>query len=137
MAGKSRYFSDAVLNVLKNTGITGLANVYVGLFSTAPGADDNTPGTELTGAGGYARQAITFSAISTDTDTHTRKMSNSAQITFGPATGADWAQAVAFGVFDALTNGNLLYWDNLTTPKTVQVGDSGSFAIGALVVKED
>ncbi|MBI4460722.1 MAG: hypothetical protein HY648_11785, partial [Acidobacteria bacterium] len=58
-------------------------------------------------------------------------------ITFGPATGADWAQAVGFGIFDALTNGNLLYWDSLTTPKTVAVGDKAEFAVGALVVKED
>jgi len=30
-----------------------------------------------------------------------------------------------------------LYWDSLTTPKTVQNGDSAKFAAGALKVKED
>ena len=66
-----------------------------------------------------------------------RKISNTGVITFGPATGVDWAQAVGFGIYDALTLGNLLYWDSLTTPKTVAVGDSAQFAVAALVVKED
>ncbi|MGD0201344.1 MAG: hypothetical protein ABSD27_11400 [Bryobacteraceae bacterium] len=46
-------------------------------------------------------------------------------------------QAIAFGIFNALSNGTLLYWDALTTPKTIQQDDSGRFAPGALVVKED
>ena len=50
---------------------------------------------------------------------------------------ADWLQAVAFGVFDAQSNGNLLYWNTLATPKTIQQGDFGQFAPGSLVVEED
>jgi len=135
MPGKTQAQTDAVLNVLRATNITAPANVYVGLFSVNP-TDDASAGTELTGAGGYARQAVTFGAPTTDTG-NVRKISNTGLITFGPATGADWAQAVGFGIFDALTLGNLLYWDSLTTPKTVAVGDKAEFAVGALVVKED
>ena len=135
MPGKTQAQTDAVLNVLRATNITAPANVYVGLFSTNP-ANDASAGTELTGAGGYARQQVTFGAPTTDTG-NIRKISNTGLITFGPATGADWAQAVGFGIFDALTLGNLLYWDSLTTPKTVAVGDKAEFAVGALVVKED
>ena len=135
MPGKTQAQTDAVLNVLRATNITAPANVYVGLFSVNP-ADDASAGTELTGAGGYARQAVTFAAPATDTG-NVRKISNTGLISFGPATGADWAQAVGFGIFDALTLGNLLYWDSLTTPKTVAVGDKAEFAVGALVVKED
>ena len=135
MLGKTQAQTDAVLNVLRATNITAPANVYVGLFSVNP-ADDASAGTELTGAGGYARQQVTFGAPETDTG-NVRKISNTGVLTFGPATGADWAEAVGFGIFDALTLGNLLYWDSLTTPKTVQVGDKLEFAAGALVVKED
>lgn len=133
MPGKSQSHTDAVLNVLRGTNLIAPASVYAGLFSTAP-ANDGATGTELT-ANGYARQSVTFGAPAADTG-NVRKVSNTNTITFGPAT-ADWLQAVAFGVWDAATNGNLLYWDNLTTPKTVQNGDSAQFAIGALVVKED
>ncbi|MBI2817961.1 MAG: hypothetical protein HYX72_13590 [Acidobacteria bacterium] len=133
MPGKSQSHTDAVLNVLRGTNLIAPASVYVGLFSTAP-TDDGSTGTELSG-NGYTRQQVTFGAPAADTG-NLRKVSNTNVITFGPAT-ADWLQAVAFGVWDAATNGNLLYWDSLTTAKTVQNGDSAQFGIGALVVKED
>ena len=132
MPGKSQSYSDAVLNVLRGAGITGVSP-YLGLFSVAPG-DDASPGTELAGSG-YARQLIAFGAPASDTD-NARKISNTAAIEFGPAD-ADWSQAVAFGIFDAQSGGNLLYWNTLTTPKIVQQGDFGQFATGALVVEED
>jgi hypothetical protein len=132
MPGKSQPYSDAVLNVLRGTSITGVSP-YLGLFSVAP-ADDSSAGTELAG-NGYARQAIVFGAPVTDTG-NLRKISNTNNIQFGPAV-ADWSQAVAFGVFDAQSNGNLLYWNTLATPKTIQQGDFGQFAPGSLVVEED
>ena len=135
MPGKTTAQTDAVLNVLRATNIIAPAAVYVGLFSINP-ANDGAAGTELTLAGGYARQSITFGAPVAGTG-QARKVSNTNVITFGPGTGADWAQAVGIGIFDALTLGNLLYWDVLTTPKTVAVGDSASFAAAALVVNED
>jgi hypothetical protein len=106
---------------------------YVGLFSAAP-ANDAASGTELSG-NGYQRQSITFGAPAIDTG-NVRKISNTNNISFGPAT-ANWSQAVAFGVFDAQTNGTLLYWDVLTISKTVETDDYAQFAAGMLVVKED
>lgn len=132
MPGKTQSHTDAVLNVLRGTNLTGVTP-YVGLLSVAP-ASDSASGTELSG-NGYSRQSVTFGAPTADTG-NVRKISNTNTITFGPAT-ADWPQAVAFAIYDAATAGNMLYWDNLTTPKTVQNGDSAQFAVGALVVKED
>lgn len=132
MPGKTQSHTDAVLNILRGTAISGV-NPYVGLFSTAP-ANDNDPGTELSG-NGYARQAVTFSAPTTDAG-NVRKVSNADTVTFGPAT-ANWPQAVAFGIFNQPSGGTLLYWDALTTPKTVQQDDSAQFAVGTLLVKED
>jgi hypothetical protein len=132
MPGKSQSYSDAVLNVLRGMGIAGVSP-YIGLFSVAPG-DDATPGTELAGSG-YQRQAITFGAPAPATG-NAQQVTNTNNIQFGPAA-ADWLQAVAFGIFDAQANGNLLYWSTLTTPKTVQMGDFGQFAPGSLVVEED
>jgi hypothetical protein len=132
MPGKSQIHSDAVLNVLRGTTINGVTP-YVGLLSVAP-ANDAATGTELTG-NGYSRQAITFDAPAADTG-NVRKIANTSAASFGPAI-ADWAQAVAFGLYDALANGTLLYWDALPTPKTVLQDDYGQFMPGALVVKED
>lgn len=133
MPGKTQTHTDAVLNVLRNQAISGVSP-YTGLFSVAP-ANDNDPGTELSG-NGYARQAVTFGAPVTDAG-NVRKIENTNEPTFGPATGSDWPQAVAFGVFSLVTAGTLLYWDALTVPKTVQVGDSAKYPAGALKVKED
>ena len=134
MPGKAQYFSNAVLNLLRNTAFTAVSQSYIGLFSTAP-PDNSHNGTELTG-GSYARQPVTFGAP-TAANVNAQQIANTNTITFGPATTADWPQAVAFGVFDSLTTGNLLYWNTLTTPKTIQVGDSGIWAVGALVISED
>lgn len=138
MAGKSQSHTDAVLNVLRGTNLNGVTP-YVGLFSTAPTSDANA-GTELSGSG-YARQSVTFGAPATDTG-NVRQVANTNTVTFGPAS-ADWATAVAFGVYSAVSAGTLLYWDVLRdsggtqTTKTVQKDDSGQFAAGELVVKED
>jgi hypothetical protein len=132
MPGKSQSHTDAVLNVLRGTALSGVSP-FVGLFSAAP-ANDAASGTELAG-NGYQRQAATFGAPATDTG-NVRKIANTNNISFGPGLAA-WPQAVAFGIFDAQTNGTLLYWDVLPTPKTVEQDDYGQFAPGALVVKED
>ena len=126
MAGKTQSHSDTVLGLIAE-------GHEVGLFSTAP-ANDSDAGVELAGDG-YERQAITFGEIGTNADGHTREMSNSAVLAFGPS-GEAWLEAVAFGVFEAAT-GELKYWDVLPTPKTCGLGDRLEFAIGALVVSED
>ena len=59
---------------------------------------------------------------------------NGTVVSFGPATG-DWSSAanlVAFGIFDALSSGNLLWCGLLAEAKPVLNGDTPSFAIGAL-----
>jgi hypothetical protein len=132
MPGKSQSYTDAVLNVLRGSAQAGVTP-YVGLFTVAP-ADDASAGTELAG-NGYARQAIVFGTPTTDLGS-IRRIANTNNIQFGPAQ-ADWPQAVAFGVFDAPAGGNLLYWDALTTSKTVLSGDYGQFVPGTLVVRED
>ena len=132
MPGKSHSYSDAVLGVLNGNDLPGVTP-FVALFSVAPG-DDGSAGTELTGSG-YARQAITFGAPGPATG-NAEQVANTNNIQFGPAA-ADWLQAVAFGIFDAQTNGDLLYWNTLATPKIVQQGDFGQFAPGSLTVEED
>jgi hypothetical protein len=134
MPGKSQAHTDAVLNILRGTTMNGVATPYVGLFSVAP-ANDAGAGTELSG-NGYQRQAITFGAPVTDAG-NVRKISNANNISLGPVTPGAWAQAVAFGIFDAQTNGSLLYWDTLPMLKTIGQDDYGQFAPGTLVVKED
>lgn len=128
MGSKSNYLENKILDhVLKNTTYTSPTTVYVGLFTATP--SDTGGGTEVSG-GAYARQAVTFAtAVSGST-------SNSAIVTFPTAT-ASWGTVTSFGIFDALTTGNLLYWSGLDNNRTVNFGDTASFTVGSLVVTED
>ena len=127
MSSKSDYLENVVINhFLRNTSTAPTANVYAALYTSAP--TDAGGGTEVSG-GSYARVAITFSAASGGAT------SNSGAVTFPTATGS-WGTVVAFGVFDASSGGNLLYWGNLTANKTIASGDIASFATGELDITE-
>lgn len=114
MSAMSDYLENKVLDhVLGTTAYTMPTTVYVGL-ATASFADDNS-GTELTG-NSYARVSATFDAASGGTT------DNSAAIEFAAATGS-WGSVSHFGIFDALTGGNLLIHGAFTTAKTIANGD--------------
>lgn len=125
MSALTNTAENMVINWLLTTqSVTRPTAWYVGLFSDDPGEDAS--GTELTGEGGYARQSVTFSAASGGAT------ANTGAVTFGAATGSDWPQATHFGIFTALTGGTLLLKKALDAPKTIAVGDTGTFAIGAI-----
>ncbi len=130
MAGSfSDYYEDVIINhLLRAQAFTPPATIYVGLFTAAP--TDAGGGTAVSG-GGYARQAVTFSAPTTPGQT-----SNSADVVFPTAT-ADWGTIVAFALFDAATAGNMLAWGTLTTNKTILSGDQAKFAAGNLQITVD
>lgn len=128
MAGLSDYYEDIVINHLfRAQSFTPPATVYVGLYTTAP--TDAGGGTEVSG-GSYARQAVTFGAASSGST------SNTADITFPEAT-ANWGTIVAAGLFDASTAGNLLAWNNVTTQKTINAGDTARIKAGSLTLTVD
>lgn len=120
MSSFSDYLEDAVLDhVFRNTALTSPTTVYCALYTVAP--TDAGGGTEVTGAG-YARQAITFGAASGGA------MTTTAAVSF-TASGGNYGTVVAMGIFDALTAGNLLAWDGITSA-AVNDGDTLEFAIG-------
>jgi len=133
MAGKSDYLENKVLDfLLGGVSFTPPATVYIALFTVAP--TDAGGGTEVSG-GGYARVAVTNNTTNFPAASNGTK-SNGSTITFPTAT-ADWGTVVAVGIFDAATGGNLLFWANLTTSKTIQNGDTAQFAAGSLTFTED
>jgi len=127
MTAKSDYLEAAILNhVLRNTALTSPTTVYVGL-STAAILDDASGLAEPSG-GSYAREAITFDAPSSG-------VCNNNEVTFTQAT-ADWGTLTHFGIFDAVSGGNLLYHGALTASKAIDSGDTGIFADDSLTVEE-
>jgi len=128
MAAMSDYLELKLLDhSLGTTSYTMPSTVYIGL-STATFADDNS-GTELTG-NGYARKSIAFDAAASGTT------DNSASVEFAAATGS-WGTVSHFGLFDALTGGNLLYHGAFTASKAVASGDILKIPAGDLDVSLD
>lgn len=130
---KSNHLGNAILNhMLGGPDYVRPPTIYIALFTAAP--TDAGGGTEVVG-GSYARAAVTNDATNFPAAVAGVK-ANGVAINFAQATAA-WGTVVAFGIFDALSGGNLLFWGNLTTPKTVQSGDTPNFSIGALTITED
>lgn len=123
MSAMSDYLENKVLDhVLGTTSYTMPATVYIGL-STGSFADDNS-GTELSG-GSYARQSIAFDAAASGTT------DNTAAVDFPVAT-ASWGTVSHYGLFDALSGGNLLIHGAFTASKTVDSGDVLRISAGEL-----
>lgn len=99
---------DKLLTLFKDAG-----PYYLALFTAAPNEEGG--GTEVTG-GSYARQQVTFGAASGGS------ISNSAPIEFPTATDS-WGTAVAWGLFDNVSAGNMVWYGNITTPKELLAGD--------------
>jgi hypothetical protein len=121
----SNYLENGLLNaVLRNTSYTSPTTVYVGLYTSNPG-EGNT-GTEVSG-NSYARKSATFGAPSDGVCT------NSASVEFDQATGS-WGTISHVGLLDAITSGNLLFYTDITTSKTIETGDIFKIAAGSLSV---
>lgn len=142
---QAQAFSDYVENKLadllvRGQAFTAPATVYVGLSTTA--CSDSSFGTEVSG-GSYARVAVTSSlanwagtqsAGSTTASSGTGgQTSNNAAINF-PTPSAGWGTVTYWFLADASTSGNLLICDDLTVSKTINTGDTVSFAIASLTV---
>jgi hypothetical protein len=136
MAGKTAYFEKAVLNLaLRNTSFSPATPMYVALFTAAPTdayTSASPDGTEVSG-NAYARQVIAFGAPSGTPSA----CANSGTINFPAATPGAWGVITHFAIFDALTNGNLLYWNSLTASKTVNATDIFQFAAASISISED
>lgn len=132
MAGsKSDYLELALLNlVLGASAYSAPGMLYVALYTVAP--TDSGGGMEVSG-GSYARQSVTNNLTNWPS---ANPKQNANAITFTQAT-ADWGTVVAFGIFDAASGGNLLYWGDLTASKSVENGDTAEFAANGITITED
>jgi hypothetical protein len=145
MAAMSDYLENKLVDcVLRGQAYTPPSNVYVALYTASPA--DAGGGTEVSG-GAYARVAVagalanwagtqgagTTAASSGSSGT----TSNNGAVTF-PTPTANWGSIVAWGILDAQTGGNLLFYGALTNAKTVNNGDPApSFPAAALSIQID
>ena len=119
------------------------STLYVGLFTAAP--SDTGGGTEVS-SGGYARASVAASlanfagtqgaGTTAASSGATGTTSNNGSITFVTPT-ATWGTVTSFGIFDAATGGNLLFYGTLSISKTINQGDTVTFPAASLSVQID
>lgn len=126
MSALSDYAENLLLDWLMTTGTATRPTAwYLALFTSSPG--DDASGSEVSG-NAYAREAVTFDAASGGST------ANDGLITFGPASGGNWGTITHFGIFDAATNGNLLWHGALSASRVVNDGDSIQVPVGNLTL---
>lgn len=144
MAAMSDYLENKIIDWLfRGQAFTPPTTLHVGLLTSAP--SDTGGGTEITG-NAYTRVAVssslanwagTQSAASTVASTGaTGTTSNNGVIAF-PTPIASWGTVGFFGVYDAASVGNLLFYGALNNAKTINVGDDVRFPISSLSVQID
>jgi hypothetical protein len=125
MSALSDFSEKLLLDWLMTAGTaTRPTNRYLAIFTAAP--SDAGGGTEVTG-NGYARQAITFNAAVSPGGT-----TNNSNAPAFTAAGGNFGTVTHIGIFDATTTGNLLWHGAMQSPRTVNDGDTLSFAVGAI-----
>ena len=135
MAGSaSNYLEDKINDhLLGGTTYSPLATVYLALW-TATLSDSSTgaPAGEVSG-GSYARLAITNNTTNWPNSSGGVK-SNGTVLTFATPSGS-WGTVTDWALIDSSSGaGNILFYGTLTTPKTINSGDTVSFAVSALTV---
>jgi len=107
--------------------------VYIGLMTSEPN-DDGTGVVEPVG-NGYSRVSVANTLGEWPAAVGGSK-SNANNILFPTATGG-WGTVTHYGIFDAVSAGNLLAFGPLNVPRTVVLDDQFRFLSGALVMTLD
>lgn len=141
MSAMSDYLENKLIDQLfRGQAAPTTSTLYVGLLTAAP--SDSGGGTEVSG-NSYARVAVTSSlanwagtqsAGSTVASSGTGgQTSNNAAITF-PSPSGTWGTVTHFGIYDASSGGNLLFWGALTISKTINQSDTVTFPAASLSI---
>jgi len=140
MGAFSDYLENEILDHILNNGrsqtYTPAATLYIALFTSSGGLENDTSGeqTEVSG-GSYARQSLDGSS-NYFTVASSGASSNYADIEFPVATG-DWGTISHVAIMDGLTGGHVLFWGALTTSKLIETGDQFKFVAGNLDISLD
>lgn len=125
MAAISTYLANKLFDhVLRGVSYTPPTKVYLALYTTNPTASGT--GTEVSADGtNYARQEIAFDEATA------QATSNTAAIEF-PKALTGWGNITHWGLKDASTTGNLLYFGVFTAPITIGPNNYFKIDIGDL-----
>lgn len=137
----SDYLANTLLDFAFHNQTYTLPSTYVAL-TTAAISDNDTGSTITEPAGnGYGRVLV---APNDDTTASTTwnlvsngTIDNADNIDIGPASGGSWGTIVATALVDAVSSGNVLFYDNGVSDQEVADGDTYRFVAGNFDVSMD
>ena len=130
MSAFSNYLETEILDWINgNAFATQPSATWVQLFNGSPTE------TGLSGTALYSRVAVAAAGW-TQTSGATATITNTAAITITTAATTS-AYTDFFGVFDNSTSGNLLFYGELTSPKSIASGDEVKFNASSLTLRVD
>ena len=123
----STYFLNQVMGNVFNTKTSPAlpTEYFIGLSSTAPSADGSSV-SEPSSSAGYKR--VKLENLS---EPATGVISNTQAISFDEST-ASWGTMTHFVIYDAESEGNLLMYDALSTPRNVETSTIVTIKQGSL-----
>jgi len=123
---KSNYLKSKIVKHVKGeASYTMPTTLYLALYTTDPTVADT--GTEVTG-GSYSRKSISFAAESGGS------AASNAAINF---TSMPTTTASHWGIRDAASGGNLLYFGNFDIAQAITSGQTFTIASGNVVITEE
>jgi hypothetical protein len=125
MGSISDFLENELLDHIFNAAYGSPTNVFLGL-STADPLDTGAGLSEPSG-GAYSRVTMSFSTAAA------RAITQDAKLTFPQATAA-WGVLTHYGIFDAVSGGNMLAHGSLTVSKNVVNGNTPSVATSEVVI---
>lgn len=136
MAGsKCAYLESKALDIiLGGVSWTYPGTVYIALSTAAFSASSTGSSMTEVSGGSYARVSVTNNSTNWPAASAGAK-ANGAVFTF-PAATANWGTVLSFYIVDASSGGNALYGADLTTSRTINNGDTASFAVSAITLTE-
>lgn len=118
-------------HVLKGVVYNPPANVYIALFTSDAGLNDDVEGSQTEVSGGsYARLTIDNSTLSFTTSV-AKESSNNEEWVYATNTTPDWGTVTDVAVMSELTSGHVLYWGPLAADTLVEIDDTFRFLAGA------
>jgi len=124
---KTNYLANKILeHITGKTTYTKPTNTFAGLFTADPTSAGITSGKEVSG-GGYTREQVAWSTAASGL------IENTALIEFDnmPA-----SEIKYWGIFDAVSGGNLLEYYAIEVPYKVPAGEDVTIDAGNLILKE-
>jgi hypothetical protein len=135
-SGFSQYVENANLNWLRGTTFPAVpATAYLGLFTTAITNGVVAGSVEVPATNAYVRFAITVNTTNfvAPSGASPATSASGANFVMATPTGTGWGTVVGWGLFDAVTAGNLLHYGALAST-LISAADVVEFLTGNLTL---